>query len=249
MVRPPLPQREEPEVGTCLVRRLGVVQYGPTWDYQRNLAAARRDGLVEDTLLLLEHPHTFTLGRRGKYEHILVDRREQARLGIEIHEIDRGGEVTYHGPGQLVGYPIVKLDRWGRDIRRYMRDLEEVLIRAIAPLGVRGRRIEGRTGVWVGEEKIAAIGVRVAYWVTTHGFALNVDPDLAFFERIVPCGITDRGVTSLARLLGEAPPMREVEGGVIAAFGAVLGLEMADVTACNPAERHAQDLRAHIPLA
>lgn len=202
--------------------------YGPAWDYQRELARARRDGIAGDTLLLLEHPHTFTLGRRGKQEHILVGPSELAALGVEVHEIDRGGEVTYHGPGQLVGYPIVKLDRWGRDIRQYMRNLEEVLIRAIATFGVRGRRIDGLTGVWVGDEKIAAIGVRVAFWVTTHGFALNVDPDLGFFQRIVPCGIADLGVTSLQRLLGNPPPMREVEDAVIDAFGAVFGVQMIE---------------------
>lgn len=219
------------DLGTCAIRRLGIRPYGPMWDVQRDLARARRDGAVGDTLLLLEHPHTITLGRRGQHEHILVDAAARTALGIEVHETDRGGDVTYHGPGQLVGYPILKLDRWRRDIRQYMRNLEEVLIRAISTFGVRGRRIEGLTGVWVGDEKIAAIGVRVAYWVTTHGFALNVNPDLGFFERIVPCGIADRGVTSLARLLGHAPRMPLVEDAVIDSFACVFDLEMHELVA------------------
>jgi lipoyl(octanoyl) transferase len=211
------------------VRRLGLVAYEPTWELQRSLAVARRDHLIDDTLLLVEHPHTYTLGRRGKREHILLPPDELDQLGIEVYEIDRGGDVTYHGPGQLLAYPILLLDRWGRDVKRHMRNLEEVIIQSIARFGVRGGRIEGLTGVWVGDEKVAAIGVRVSYWVTTHGFALNVDPDMSYFAHIVPCGIADRGVTSLARLLGKAPAMRDVEDAVVKATGAVFGITVPHV--------------------
>ncbi len=202
------------------VRWLGSVPYREAFDLQRAL----HERSPADHLLLLEHPHVYTLGRNADPSHVLVP---PAEVGADLVTTDRGGDVTYHGPGQLVGYPIVSLPEWRagqRDVVAYVRRLEEVLIDVLADLGVAAGREAGYTGVWVGDEKIAAIGVRVARGRTRHGFALNVAPDLAMFGHIVPCGITGRGVTSLARLLGgEAPPMREVVDRVVARFAAAFG--------------------------
>jgi lipoyl synthase len=199
---------------TLRVRWLGRVAYQEADDLQRALL----EHAADDYLLLLEHPHVYTLGKRAALEHVLTP---PASVGAELVHADRGGDVTYHGPGQLVGYPIVTLPPWKagqRDVVAYVRKLEGVLIDALAELGVEAGRVDGYTGVWVGDEKIAAIGVRVMQGRTRHGFALNVDPDLAMFDHIVPCGISDRGVTSLARLLPEAPSMRRVVDVITARF-------------------------------
>ena len=182
-------------------------------------------GVIDDTLLLVEHPHVLTLGVRGDggRSHILAAPDVLAERGIEIHDTGRGGDITYHGPGQLVGYPIVDLAPDRRDVHRYVRDLEDVLIRTAATYGVDAGRVEGLTGVWVGRDKLAAIGVRIARWITSHGFALNVTTDLSYFDLIVPCGIPDRGVTSLARLLGRPVDMHDVEDRVATEFLAVFG--------------------------
>jgi len=184
------------------VRRLGLVPYGDALALQRSLADDRRAGRVHDLLLLLEHPHVLTLGMRagGGRAHILATAETLAARGVEVHETGRGGDITYHGPGQIVGYPIVDLTPDRRDVHRYVRDLEEVLIRTAADYGIAAARVEGLTGVWVGREKLAAIGVRIARWITSHGFAFNVSTDLEYFNLIVPCGIADRGVTSRALL-------------------------------------------------
>ena len=186
------------------VRRLGRVGYADGLALQRALVEDRRAGRVDDLLLLLEHPHVLTLGVRGDRgrSHILVPQDLLDSRGVEVHETGRGGDITYHGPGQIVGYPILDLRPDRCDVHRYVRDLEEVLIRVAADFGVTASRVEGLTGVWVGRNKLAAIGVRIARWITSHGFALNVSTDLDYFNLIVPCGIADRGVTSLARLLG-----------------------------------------------
>ena len=177
---------------------------------QADLVPRRRTGEIPDTLLLLEHPHVITLGTSSSPEHVLLDEATRAARGIELHETGRGGDVTYHGPGQLVGYPILDLKPDRRDLHRYLRDLEGALIDALAHWGVEGRREEGLTGVWTAAGKIAAIGVRVSSgWITSHGFALNVATDLAWFETIVPCGIRDREVTSLSRILGRTVPVEE----------------------------------------
>jgi lipoic acid synthetase len=192
---------------------LGRVEYGEADDLQRAL----HDRSPHEHLVLLEHPHTYTLGTRAHPEHVLVP---PAQVGAELVRTDRGGDVTYHGPGQLVGYPIVTLPEWrdgAPDVVAHVRRLEAALIDALATFGVDARREEGFSGVWVGDEKIAAIGVKVAGMRTRHGFALNVDPDLAMFGHIVPCGIRDRGVTSMAKVLGTAPLMREVADAVTAA--------------------------------
>jgi len=197
---------------------------------QRSLVEERRAGTVGDTLLLLEHPHVITLGVRGDggRSHLLASPATLAARGIELHETGRGGDITYHGPGQLVGYPIVDLKPDRCDVHRYVRDLEEVLIRTASDYGVRATRVEGLTGVWVGGEKLAAIGVRIARWVTSHGFALNVSTDLDYFQLIIPCGIADRGVTSLERLLGRTIPTVEVAGRVTSHFANVFDFQQLE---------------------
>ncbi|MAG34930.1 MAG: lipoyl(octanoyl) transferase [Dehalococcoidia bacterium] len=182
--------------------RLGVTPYQAAWTYQDRLAAALREGRGREALILLEHPHTYTLGRARGAGHLLRTQEQYAALGAEVVQIDRGGDVTYHGPGQLVGYPIIDLSRRKRDLHRYVRILEAIVTDVLAAWGLSGEVIEGLTGVWVDGEKVAAIGIKAARWVTTHGFALNVDPDLSYFQHIVPCGISGRGVTSVSRLLG-----------------------------------------------
>lgn len=202
---------------TIDVRRLGVVDYEDALELQRTLVDDRRAGRIGDTLLLLEHPPVITLGvkTRGARTHILAPATDLASAGVAVHETGRGGDVTYHGPGQLVGYPIFDLRPDRCDVHRYVRDLEEALIRAVATFGVVAGRLKGLTGVWVGppgqEAKVAAIGVRISRWITSHGFALNVSADLDPFKWIVPCGITDHDVTSLERILGHAVPMAEAE--------------------------------------
>lgn len=223
----------------CHVVTLGSVDYYAAWDIQRRLAAARAEGRIEDSLLLLEHPHTYTLGRSGSAEHLLLDEAERARLGVEVVEVDRGGDITYHGPGQLVAYPIRylgKADPAGHlpqaDYVGYLRHLEKVLIRTVGAFGVVARREEGYTGVWVdtpaGPQKIAAIGVRVsAKGISTHGTALNVSVDLSYFAGIVPCGIHDRAVTSLRALLGNsAPSPDEAREAYTTAFADTFGYTM-----------------------
>lgn len=199
------------------VRRLGLVPYAEAWALQQRLAEARRAGLIPDTLLLLEHPHTYTIGRSGTREHVYLSQAELDARGITCLEVDRGGDVTYHGPGQLVGYPILDLGT-APDVGRYVRSLEGCLIETLADFGIEAGRIAGYTGVWIADEKIAAIGVKISRGVTTHGFALNVSTDLGLFGHILPCGIADKGVTSMAARLGRAPGMSEVEDAVVAHF-------------------------------
>ncbi len=201
------------------------MSYGEALALQRSLVEERRDGRVGDLLLLVEHPHVITLGVRGDggRSHILASPAQLIAQGVEVHETGRGGDVTYHGPGQIVGYPIIDLKPDRCDVHRYVRDLEEVLIRVAGDYGVAAERVEGLTGVWVGRGKLAAIGVRIARWVTSHGFALNVTTNLDYFDLIVPCGIADRGVTSLAQLLGRAVDRTEVEDRVVGHFREIFG--------------------------
>ncbi|MFA9429290.1 lipoyl(octanoyl) transferase LipB [Egicoccus sp. AB-alg2] len=217
------------------VVRPGTVPYPTAWDWQRRLASARADGsLARDLVFLLEHPPVYTLGRRADRSNVLFDDATLRQRGIEVVPVDRGGDVTYHGPGQLVGYPILRLS--GMRVVDYVRALEEILIRALADVGVTGERSTGYTGVWVGDQKVAAIGVRVSSGrVTTHGFALNVHPDLADFTGIVPCGISDRGVCSLASL-GVDVTVADMADRVEAAMAEVLGatLEPASLDALSP---------------
>jgi lipoyl(octanoyl) transferase len=200
---------------------------------QRTLVEERKAGHIPDTLLLLEHPHVLTLGVRkgGGRTNILATPARLAELGVAVYEAGRGGDVTYHGPGQLVGYPIIDLKPDRQDVHRYVRDLEAVMIRACADFGVRAQRLEGFSGAWVdhparGLEKVAAIGVRISRWVTSHGFALNVNTDLEFFDLIVPCGIADRGVTSLQAQTGAAVAIDRVEASVTEGFAEIFSREV-----------------------
>jgi lipoate-protein ligase B len=202
------------------VRRLGVVPYREAWAMQQELAADRRAGRIPDTVVLLQHPHTYTIGRSGTRDHVFLSDQELAARGITCLEVDRGGDVTYHGPGQLVGYPILDLGPTP-DVGRYLRLLEASLIDVLADFGVASDRLSGYTGVWIGNRKIAAIGVKLAQGVTTHGFALNVTTDLSYFSHILPCGIPDKGITSMAvELSDRAPAMVDVEDAFLTEFQA-----------------------------
>jgi lipoyl(octanoyl) transferase len=205
------------------VRRLGVVPYGDALAMQRALVEDRRAGRVPDLLLLLQHPPVITLGVRGDggRSHILASPERLAQACIEVHETGRGGDVTYHGPGQIVGYPILDLRPDRCDVHRYVRDIEEVMIRVCADYGVKAGRIQGLTGTWVGTEKIGAIGVRISRWITSHGFAFNVTTNLEHFSLIVPCGIADHGVTSLAHASGRDLSVPDVEDAFVRQFAAV----------------------------
>ena len=204
------------------VRRLGLVSYADGLELQRALVDDRKAGRIPNTLLLLQHPHVLTIGvKKDGRQHILAPAEVLTERGVEVFETGRGGDVTYHGPGQLVGYPIFNLDPDRRDVHKYVRDLEEVMIRVCADYGLAADRVKGMSGTWISDAKIGAIGVRISRWVTSHGLAFNVTTDLDFFNLIVPCGIADKAVTSLAAQLGHPVPMAEVEDAFIRHFSAV----------------------------
>lgn len=205
------------------VRRLGSIPYAEALDLQRALVEERRAGHVSDLLLLLQHPHVLTVGVKGDggRSNVLAGAALLESRGATLHETGRGGDVTYHGPGQIVGYPIIDLRPDRCDVHRYVRDLEEMMIRVAGRYGIEAGRIAGLTGTWVGNEKLGAIGVRISRWITSHGFAFNVSTDLDYFSLIVPCGIVDKGVTSLERLLGRPVSVPEVETVVAEEFCAV----------------------------
>jgi lipoyl(octanoyl) transferase len=203
------------------VRQLGRVAYAAGLELQGQLVAERQSGRIPDQLLLLEHDPVFTLGRNARRENVLFPAELLRERGYDVFEAGRGGDVTYHGPGQIVGYPILDLSPDRRDVHRYVRDLEQVMIRTCADYGIEASRVAGLTGTWVAEDKIGAIGVRIARWVTSHGFAFNVATDLAAFDLIVPCGIRGRGVTSLGRLLGRDVPLAEVRARLTVHFADV----------------------------
>jgi lipoyl(octanoyl) transferase len=217
------------------IRRLGVIGYEEGLTLQRSLVEERRAGHVPDQLLLLQHPPVITLGVKGDggRSNILATPARLAELGVTVHETGRGGDVTYHGPGQIVGYPILDLRPDRQDVHRYVRDVEEVMIRVCADYGVAAGRIAGLTGTWVGAEKIGAIGVRISRWITSHGFAFNVSTTLEHFRLIVPCGISDRGVTSLERASGRGVPIAEAEDAIIRHFCAIF--ERTPIGAAPPA--------------
>lgn len=216
------------------VRRLGLVPYADGLELQRRLVEERKAGQIPDTLLLLQHPHVLTVGvKKDGREHILASPDRLSSLGVNVFETGRGGDVTYHGPGQLVGYPILDLNPDRRDVHKYVRDIEEVMIRVCADYGLQAGRVQGFSGAWIGDEKIGAIGVRISRWVTSHGFAFNITTDVQFFDLIVPCGIADKGVTSLSRQLGRDVPMREVEDRFIAHFSDVFA--RTPVASASPA--------------
>ena len=204
------------------VRRLGLVPYADGLELQRALVDDRKADRIPDTLLLLQHPHVVTVGvKKDGRSHILATPGQLAARGVEVFETGRGGDVTYHGPGQIVGYPIIDLNPDRRDVHRYVRDLEEVMIRVCGDYGVIAGRSKGFSGAWVDDRKIGAIGVRISRWITSHGFAFNVTTDVDFFDLIVPCGIADRGVTSLSKTIGRTPATSEVEDRFVEHFASV----------------------------
>ena len=204
-----------------LVLNCGRTGYRECWALQQQLLESRIGGDIPDTLLLTEHDHVYTIGTSGSENHLLWPGESLEQRGIALVRTDRGGDITYHGPGQLVGYPILDLHGYYLDLHRYLRDLEEVVVRTLRAFGIRGERVPGYTGVWVAGEKICAIGVRSSRWVTMHGFALNVDTDLAFYGGIIPCGIFERGVTSMRDVLGQAPAMKDVAARLAGEFAAL----------------------------
>lgn len=232
---------------TCWVIDLGLIAYQLAFDLQRRIVAGRKSGAVPDVLLLCEHPHVITLGRNGKQEHLLASSHLLRQMGVEFFPSDRGGDITYHGPGQIVGYPILNLAAIRRDVAWYVRQLEEAMIRATAEFGIVAGRKAGMTGVWVDKttgasddtasysasEKLAAIGVHLSRWVTSHGFAYNVSTDLRYFDLIVPCGIRDKRATSLERLLGRVVLREEVAPRIVAHVGEVFEREMRMVSREN----------------
>lgn len=212
----------------CHYRDLGSLGYQAAFDAQRDLVEQRKQASIPDQLLLLEHPHTITLGRNGHMENLLANNDVLRRAGIEFHATDRGGDITYHGPGQAVGYPILDLREWKRDVGAYMRAVEQVIIDTLDEFGITAGRVPGLTGVWVNGRKIAAIGVRISRWVTSHGFALNVNTDLSYFQYIVPCGLS-KPVTSM-QALGVQTDVEEVSQLVAVHFGRVFDREMTGQT-------------------
>lgn len=219
---------------TCRLVDLGLLPYLAAWELQQRLVEARKAGAIPDVLLLCEHPHVITLGRNGKREHLRASDRLLAQMGVEFHASERGGDITYHGPGQIVGYPILDLAAYRRDVRWYVAQLEEVMIRASADFGVTARRVEERHGVWVdapaGEEKLGALGVHLSRWVASHGFAYNVSTDLRYFDLIVPCGIAGARATSLERIVGRPVDAAAARARVAAHFAEVFGRDLLQTT-------------------
>ena len=197
---------------------IGVIPYAEAWDLQKEIFSKRKEGVINDSFLMLEHPHTYTLGKVAKREHLLLTEEELEKEKISVFDIDRGGDITYHGPGQIVGYPIINLADWQKDSHKYLRTLEQVLIDMLRNYGIESGRKEGLTGVWIEDRKIAAIGIKISSWITMHGFALNVNTDLGLFGGIVPCGITDKQVTSLQKETGAFIPLEEVKELILKEF-------------------------------
>jgi lipoyl(octanoyl) transferase len=226
----------------CLIVDLGFIGYEEAFALQKRVVAARKADAIGDVLLLCEHPHVITLGRNGKRENLLASDRVLAQKGVEFHATNRGGDITYHGPGQIVGYPVIQLSAIRRDVVWYVRMLEEVMIRTCADFGITARREEGKTGAWIDPqagsdssvasagEKIGAIGVHISRWVTSHGFAFNVATDLRYFELIVPCGIAERKATSLEKVLGRAVKRNEAAPKLVEHFGEVFGRQPQHAT-------------------
>lgn len=203
---------------TLSILKLGTEPYKKIWDLQHQIHRMRVNSQINDVLILLQHNHVYTLGKVAKKKHLLLDEKLLIEQGIDLFEIDRGGDITYHGPGQIVGYPIIKLNELYEDIHRYLRELEEVIIRVLNEYNVRAYRIPEYTGVWVNDEKISAIGIKISRWVTMHGFAFNINTDLEFFDKIIPCGIFDKGITSLKKILGKNVDLDEVGNFLIKHF-------------------------------
>ena len=236
---------------TCCLVDLGLIPYLEAWELQQQLVEARKASAIPDVLLLCEHPHVITLGRNGKREHLRASDRLLAQMGVEFHASDRGGDITYHGPGQIVGYPILDLAEHRRDVRWYVAQLEEIMIRASADIGVEAHRVDGRHGIWVdspsGEEKLGALGVHLSRWVTSHGLAFNVATDLRYFDLIVPCGIAGARATSLERILGGPVNIGLARARVAAHFAEVFGRDLMQTTGADLRESlaAAQNWRNH----
>jgi lipoyl(octanoyl) transferase len=221
-----------------LLVHLGLISYTEAFALQQRIVQARKAGEIDDVLLLCEHPHVITLGRNGRRENLLASEQELRQRGVEFHATNRGGDITYHGPGQVVGYPILNLTRMKTDVHWYVRTLEEIMIRASADFGITAFRVPGRTGIWVQsegqdegtEEKLAAIGIHISRWVTSHGFAYNVATDLRYFDLIVPCGISDRQATSLEKLLSRTVAIAPVKSRLVHHLGELFSLEPRQVT-------------------
>ena len=225
----------------CHMIDLGLIGYAEAWALQKRIVAARKAEAIEDVLLFCEHSHVITQGRNGKREHLLASEHVLRQKGVEYYETSRGGDITYHGPGQIVGYPILNLGAIRRDVVWYVRMLEEAMIRATSEFGMTAERVAGKTGIWVKsgdtEEKLAAIGVHISRWVTSHGFAYNVSTDLRYFDLIVPCGIADRKATSLEKLLGRSVEQVEVVPRIARHLGELFGLEMQEASKKELLER------------
>jgi lipoyl(octanoyl) transferase len=218
----------------CWLIDLGLIAYGPACELQRRAVEARKAGAIPDILFLCEHPHVITLGRNGKPENLRANERVLHQMNVEFHPTDRGGDITYHGPGQIVGYPILDLTAHRRDVRWYVQQLEETMIRATKEFGIEARRIESLHGIWLdtpsGPEKLAALGVHLSRWVTSHGFAYNVSTDMRYFDLIVPCGISDKRATSLERALGRPVDNHEVAASLTRSFGEVFDRRITSVS-------------------
>ncbi|MGA9885797.1 MAG: lipoyl(octanoyl) transferase LipB [Candidatus Acidiferrales bacterium] len=229
------------------VADIGLVPYEPACVLQRELVEARKAGAIPDVLLLCEHPHVVTLGRNGKRENLRAGERLLTQMNVEFHHTDRGGDITYHGPGQIVGYPILDLAEYRRDIRWYVEQLEELMIRATADFGLVAHRSDVNHGVWLdspaGETKLAALGVHLSRWITSHGFAYNVATDLRYFDLIVPCGLAGKGATSLERALGRAVAIDEVRERLAEHFASVFDLKPLRVS-CQELDAHLHSARA-----
>jgi lipoyl(octanoyl) transferase len=223
-----------PKEKTCWVLDAGLIPYRPAHELQHQLVQARKAGAIPDVLLFCEHAHVITLGRNGKRENLLASERVLRQMNVEVHPTDRGGDITYHGPGQIVGYPILNLADHRRDVRWYVEQLEEVMIRTTADYGIAAKRVEGSHGIWMetqaGEEKLGALGVHISRWVTSHGFAYNVATDLRYFDLVVPCGIAGKRATSLERALGRTIACREVRDLLGSHFSSVFNCHLEQVS-------------------
>lgn len=219
----------KPSASDLHILHAGRTRYRDCWALQKEIFDGRVAGTVPDTLILTEHEHVYTLGRNAHAGHLLADADALAARGIDVVDVDRGGDITYHGPGQLVAYPIIDLEQHGRDVERYLRTLEEVVIRLLARLDVTATRLPGYTGVWVAGEKVCAIGIKASRWVTMHDLALNVATDLSYFTGIIPCGIFERGVTSLREIAGVDRPMATIEEMFVEEFCSAFGLAAAQI--------------------
>ena len=205
----------ETQIDQIIIHDLGQRPYQEVWDYQKEIQAKRIAGEIEDTFLMVEHEPVYTLGKNANENHLLQSRDQS----VDVFNIERGGDITFHGPGQLVGYPILNLSNYKKSVSWYMRTLEQIIIDTVSEFGIEAKRIEGLTGVWVGDEKIAALGVRIRRWVTMHGFSINVNTDLTFYDGIIPCGNFDHGITSMEQLLCQPQDMEKVKKVVRSKFG------------------------------